>query len=174
MKVNKEEIIEKESIKLIKFEEIKNIFRKKKKIPKEDLKKIIKPVFYNIVTAIGIIIYFIFLILGYYNIERLAYQTDLKVFAICILFLAIVLLEKAYKADSGKIAMFGIETIVLAIATVGLIYVNLMMSSNYINIVLVISYVILIYYIVKSIIIYQKGKKKYFIDNIKEIINTEE
>ena len=165
---------EKENVKLIKFEEIKNIFKKKKKIPKEELKKINKPVFHNILVAIVVMIYFIFLILGFLNIEGNVYQTDLKVFSICILFLAIFLLEKAYKEDSGRIAIFGIEMIVIAIITLGLIYVKLMLSSHYINIVLIILYIVLIYYVIKSIVIYNKGKKKYFIKDVKEMINTEE
>ena len=84
------------------------------------------------------------------------------------------MLEKAYKEDSGKIAIFGIETIVLAVITLGLIYVNLMLSSNYINIVLIIAMIIAIYYVLKSIIMHIRGKKKYFIDNMKEIINTDD
>lgn len=176
---NKEEatekaVVEKEHVKLIKFEEIKNIFKKKKAIPKEELKKINKPVFTNILVAVGIMIYFIFLILGFYHIGKEAYQTDLKVFALCILFLAIILLENAYKKDSGKIAIFGIEMIVLAVITVGLIYVNLMLSSHYINVVTITSYIITIYYVIKAIVVYQKGKNKYFVDDMKEIMNTDE
>ena len=125
-------------------------------------------------VAIAIMIYFIFLILGFYNIEFSVYQTDLKVFAMCILFLAILLLEKAYKESSSRLAIFGIETMVIAIITLALIYINIMFSTKYINIILVISYILAIYYIVKSIIIYVKGRKKYFVDNMKEIINTDE
>lgn len=165
---------EKENVKLIKWDDIKNIFKKKKKLPQEALKEINKPVFYNIVVAIVIMIYFIFLILGFYNIENSVYQTDLKVFSMCILFVAIIVIEKAYKDDNGRIAIYGIETIVLAIITLGLIYVNLILSSKYVSIVLIISYIACIYYVVKSIVIYHKGKKKYFVDNVKEMINTEE
>ena len=172
----KEEIepVDKEHVKLIKFEEIKNIFKKKKAIPKEDLKKINQPVFHNILMAIIVIVYFIFLILGFYNIENSVYQTDLKVFAMCTLFIAIVLLEKAYKKDSGKLAMFGIETIFIAIITLALIYINIMLSDRYISIVLSISYILAIYYVIKSIVLYIRGRKKYFVDDMKEIMNTDE
>ena len=174
-KTEKEENSEsKEQVKLIKFEEIKNIFRKKKDIPKQDKKTIRKPVIQNVLVAIIIIIYFAFLVLGFYRIDNVAYQTDLKVFAICILLFAIILLEKAYKEDSGKIAIFGIETIFVAVITLALIYVNLMLSSNYINIVLIITGVIAIYYIIKSVVIYIRGRNKYFVNDMKEMINTEE
>ena len=165
---------EKEHITLIKLEDIKNIFKSKRTIPKEDLKKINKPVFENVLVAIAIMIYFIFLILGFYNIEFSVYQTDLKVFAMCILFLSILLLEKAYREDSIKLAIFGIETMVIAIITLALIYINIMLSTKYINIILVVSYVLAIYYIVKAIIVDIKERKKYFIDNVKEMINTDE
>lgn len=165
---------EKEHAKLIKFEEIKNIFKRKKAIPKEDLKEINKPVFYNILVAIIVLVYFIFLILGFNNIEKNVYQTDLKVFSMCILFLAIILLEKAYKKDSGTLAIYGIETIVIAIITLALIYVEFMASANYINIVLTISYILAIYYVIKSIIIYIRRRKKYFVNNMKDMINTDE
>ena len=88
--------------------------------------------------------------------------------------LAIVLLEKAYQKDSGKIALYGVEAIVLATVTMALIYINLMFSSKYVNIVLIISYILAIYYVIKSIVIYLREKKKYFVDDMKEIINTEE
>ena len=135
---------------------------------------VIKPVFNNIVVAIIVMLYFIFLILGFYNIENSVYEVDLKVFAMCILFIAIMLLEKAYRDDNGKIAAFGIEAIVISIITLGLIYVNLMFSSSYIITVLIASYILAIYYVAKSIVLYQKGKNKYFVDNMKEIMNTDE
>ena len=170
----KKEIVEKEHTKLIKFEEIKNIFKKKKKIPKEDRKQIRKPVIYNILVMIIVILYFVFLILGFNNIDKTVYQTDLKVFALCTLFLSIVLLEKAYKSESRKMAVYGIETLIIAIVTLGLIYVNLMLSSQYVNVLLIILGISVVYYFIKSLIIRSRGKKKYFLNNMKEMINTEE
>ena len=165
---------EKEHTKLIKFEDIKNFFKKKKTVPKEELKNINKPVFKNILVAVVVIIYCIFLILGFNNIDGDVYQTDLKVFAMCILFLAILLLEKAYKKDSGTLAIYGIEAIIISIITFALIYVNLMFADKYINIVLIISYVLAIYYVLKSIIIFIRGRKKYFVEGMKEMINNDE
>ena len=165
---------DKEHTKLINFEEIKSIFKKRKEVPKETLKQLNKPVFQNILMAIIVILYFIFLILGFYNIEFNVYQTDLKVFAICTLLIAIVLLEKAYQKDSGKLAIFGIETIIIAIITLALIYIDIMLQDRYVSIVLSTSYIVAIYYVVKSIILFIRGRKKYFVDDMKEIIDTEE
>ena len=171
---NDTEAQEKEHIKLIKFEEIKNIFKKKKTIPKENLKTIRKPAIYNALLGLAVIVYFGFLILGFYNIDRNVYQTDLKVFALSILFVAIIVLEKAYKEDSGRIAIMGIELIIVATISLGLIFTHLMFSASYAFIVSIIVAVFFVYYIIKSMIMYFRERKKYFVNDMKEMINTEE
>ena len=171
---NDTEAQEKEHIKLIKFEEIKNIFKKKKTIPKENLKTIRKPAIYNALLGLAVIVYFGFLILGFYNIDRNVYQTDLKVFALSILFVAIIVLEKAYKEDSGRIAIVGIELIIIATISLGLIFAHLMFSASYVLIVSIIVAVFFVYYIIKSMIMYFRERKKYFVNDMKEMINTEE
>lgn len=158
----------------VSIQEIKQTIKKKQNLPKEEVGKINKCVFQNILVSLCIIIYFIFLNLGHMNIQGEVYVTDLKVFSMCILLLAIALIEKAYKKDDGKMAIYGIEMIVLSIVTVALIYVNLMLSTRYVYIVTAISYIFAIYYLIKSIVIYVRRRKKYFVDNMKEIINNKD
>ncbi len=159
---------------LVSIQEIKKTIKKKQNLPKEEIEKINKYLFQNIMVAICIIIYFIFLNLGHINIQGDVYVTDLKVFSMCILLLAIALIEKAYKKDDGKIAIYGVEMIVLSIVTVALIYINLMFSTRYAYIVTSISYIFAIYYLIKSIIIYLKIRKKYFVDDMKKMIDYKE
>lgn len=159
---------------LVSIQEIKKTMKNKQNLPKEEIEKVNKYLFQNILVAICIIIYFIFLNLGQMNIQPDVYVTDLKVFGMCILLLAIALIEKAYKKDDGRIALYGVELIVLSIVTIALIYVDLMLSTRYVYIVTSISYVFAIYYLVKSIVIYFRKRKKYFVDNMKEIINNKE
>lgn len=160
--------------KMVSIQEIKQTIKKKQKLPKEEIEKINKCIFQNIMVALCIIIYFIFLNLGHINIQGEVYVTDLKVFSMCILLLAIALIEKAYKNDDGKIAIYGVEMIVLSLVTVALIYVNLMLSTRYAYIVTSISYIFAIYYLIKSIVIYIRKRKKYFVDGMKEIINNKD
>lgn len=159
---------------VVKLEEIKSTLNKKNKIPKEKLEEIYGLIFKNIAIAAVIMVYFIFLNLGQMNIKTDIYQTDLKVFSITSLLISIVLFEKAYKKDSGEIAIYGIETLILAIITLTLIYINLMFSSRYVFIVNSISCIFAIYYLIKSVVIYIKKRKKCYIDDMKEIINKEE
>ena len=109
-------------IQWISLKEIKKTMKEKQSLPKEESNKINRYLFQNIMVAIAIIVYFIFLNLGKQNIQLNVYVTDLKVFGMCILLLAIMLLEKAYKDDSGRLAVFGIEMIVLSLTTISLIF----------------------------------------------------
>ena len=161
-------------IQWISLKEIKKTMKEKQSLPKEESNKINRYLFQNIMVAIAIIVYFIFLNLGKQNIQLNVYVTDLKVFGMCILLLAIMLLEKAYKDDSGRLAVFGIEMIVLSLTTISLIYVDLMLSSRYSVILTSISYIFAIYYLIKSVVIYLKKRKKYFVDGMKEIIKDKD
>lgn len=163
-----------EKTKAIKIEAIKEALKQKKKLPKEESKKINKVLLKNFIIAGLILIYFIFLNLGFINIKSDVYVTDLKVFGMCILLFAVALIENAYKKENGETALYGVEMIVLAIVTIGLIYAKLMFSSQYAYIVVGASYIFLAYYLIKSMIIYIKRKKQYFINDMKEIIKEEE
>ena len=158
----------------ISLKEIKKSITAKNNLPKEENEKINRHLFQNIMVAIVIIIYFIFLNLGKNNIQGNVFVTDLKVFGMCIMLLAIALMEKAYKEDSGRIAVFAIEMIVLSLTTVSLIYIDLIFSTRFEFIVTAISYIFAIYYLIKRIIIYLKKRKKYFVDDMKEIIKDKE
>lgn len=178
-KIN-EEIVEepieenKKSIEKIDIKKIQETLKKeitaKKVIPKEEQDKMNVEVFKNIAIAIVMVVFLNFIILGFINIENSVFLVDLKVFAVSILAIAIGVFEYAYKKDSGKIAIYGIETLILAFAMLAFIYLDIMCHSNFVIITVLITYTTAIYYTVKSIIIYQKMKKQYYINSMKEII----
>lgn len=141
-----------------------------KTIPQTEQNKINKRIFEEVCFAIIVMFYFNFIILGFINIETNIFLTDLKVFGIAILVLAIGIFEYAYKKDSGRYCAHGIEILILAFATMGLLYVQLMLEAKFIYIAAFITFLFAIYYIAKSIIIYHKMKKQYAIENMKEMI----
>ena len=159
---------------LVKIQEMKEITKKEDEIPKEELQKINKCLFRNIIIAVGILLYFMFLILGNINIKQEVYITDLKVFSISILFIAIIIIENAYKKDSGQLAIYGIEFIVLSIVTLALIYFNKAINFKYSYLVLAISYLFAIYYLLKAIVMYIKMRRDYFMNHIKQIMDKDE
>lgn len=142
-----------------KMEKIENEINKQTKLPEETKRKINAKVFKNIVAAIIVVLYFIFINLGYKNIEADIYLTDLKVFSAVAIGITIVLFEKAYKKDSDEIAKSGIEMLVISIATFLTIYVYKIYNSKFIYIMASMGMLFAIYYVAKSIKIYVKMKK---------------
>ena len=112
-------------------EEVEKELKNNKKLPKEEQYKLNSIVFQNLCTIIVIMVYFIFLILGFINIEIPVLITDFKVFSLTILALAIIFFEIAYKKDSGKYCITGIEMLVLSLVTVALMYITIMYPAKY-------------------------------------------
>ena len=77
------------------LEEIEQEIKNQTNISEDRKKKIIKTIFQNIVIAIAIIFYFIFINLGYCNINETKYLVDLKVFSVISIGITILLFEKA-------------------------------------------------------------------------------
>lgn len=167
---------EKVSIQSKKHDEIAEVVSKElkanRKMPKVELDKINSKIFPNIVLAVAVVLYLIFVILGFMNIESSVFVTDLKVFSIALLIVSIGVFEYAYRKDSGRYAIHGIEVLLLAFITMTLIYVNLIWSSKLIGVVAIIIFAYSIYYVTKSIVIYNKMKKHYFMNEMKEIIKN--
>lgn len=155
-------------------EEIQEVVAKEinenKKIPQEELKKMYKQVFINVFIAIVIMLYLNFLILGFKNIKDNVFITDLKVFSLTLLAIAIGLFEYAYKIDSGKFALYGIEVLLLSLVTIASIYIYLIWNEKFVYIMAFLTCVFAIYYTAKSIVIYSKMKKQYFLEKMKNII----
>ena len=143
-----------------------------KQIPQEALRDIFK----NIIIAIGVIIYFAILNFTYFKIEQ---EKILSVIEICsgvLLLAALILLEIAYKKDSGKFTISAIEFLVLAFHSLSIKYVITRYDYQLQFYLLTSSYVISIYFILKAIIIYTKGRKKYLdtLSDIPEILKKDE
>lgn len=153
-------------------EEVERELKNNKKLPKEEQYKLNSIVFQNLCTIIVIMVYFIFLILGFINIEIPVLITDFKVFSLTILALAIIFFEIAYKKNSGKYCITGIEMLVLSLVTVALMYITIMYPAKYIYITSAVSFVFAIYYVGKAIVLYCKTKKNYSIDSMNKIIKN--
>ena len=160
-KKEKELVVKKDiSIDDEKLEKIQKEINKQTKLSKDEKKKINKRIFQNIVMAIGIVVYFIFINLGFNNIEESTYLTDLKVFGAVTIGITIILFEKAYKKDSGELTIYGIEMLIIAICTLLTNYIYKFYYSKYMYIITSIAMLFAVYYVGKSIVIYVKMKNK--------------
>ena len=154
--------------------EMERKLESKKKLPLEEKNRLYKDMILNVVIAIGITIYIIFLQLGCLNIDEVPFQIDLKAFSVTLIVVTIITFEKAYKEDSGKLTMWGIEIFVLSIVTLVSLYMHKIYFDYYVKVMGVLAILVSIYYIIKIIYIYIKGKKDYknSISDVKQILKN--
>ncbi len=148
---------------------------KKKRLPQEIKDEIYKKVFYNIFFAIGIIIYFMFLNLGFYNIEKNIFIQDAYVFSIVILVLSIILFEKSYRNGKGNIAIYGLELLAVALFTLFTPYTYFYLEAAITKIFMMVPLLFTFYYVIKSVIICVSihAKHKRTLSDVKEIVKKE-
>ena len=143
------------------IEEIEKEIDEKTKLPNELKDKIKKEVFTNIVVAAVIVTYFIFIVLGSIGSIKNVRVIDLNIFSMIFLGIAIVLFEIAYRRDQGNIAIYGIESLVVAIFTLFLPYIIFELDETHKKYYLLASIYIAAYYTLKSIYIATRTRVKY-------------
>ena len=130
----------------------------------------------NLSRALCIIIYFMILFFAYtrMNLDRLA--QDIQVFSGAFLVLGILALEKAYKKDSGEVAITGIELLALSMHSLSIMHMITLLKYDFKSYMLISSGIVVIYYVLKVIIIYTKDKKEYLkgLSDISKIVKEDE
>lgn len=157
------------------IQKIEEEINEKRKMPKEVKESLRKEIFTNIIICTCLVAYFLFLFLGSVDKTKAVRVIDLKIFSTIYLATSIILFEIAYKKDSGKIAIHGVEILLVAIMTLFLPYIIFELDSKYQKIYYFVGEYIAVYYVIKCIFIAIIRKRKYSKDvsDIKEIIKKE-
>lgn len=140
----------------------------------ENNKIIRKKIFDNLIIAVAIMLYFLILNFTYLKLEEGMLITGIKFASLMILFLSLGILEIAYHKDSGKLAIYGIEILVLAIHTLTIWHIPKRFNISLATYLVFSSYAFSIYYLLKSILIYTNEKRKYVngLSDIHEIVSN--
>ncbi len=142
---------------------------------KENNKIIRKKIFENLIIAVAMMLYFILINFSYLRMEEDLLLQGIKIASLIILFFSIIIFEVAYHKDSGRIAINGIEVLVLAILTLTIRLVTARFKIDFGKYIVYLAYTFTIYYILKSIMLYTIEKKKYLdsLSDIHEIVSNE-
>lgn len=161
---------------VIKKDNIKEIHERRKNIPDDIYQKIATKVFKNIIKAIAIILYFMILNIAYTKMQQDRLAEDLKVFAGMFLIAGLVALELAYKKDNGKIAISGVELLVLSMHSLSIMHIIRLLKYDFRLYSLTSSYIFAIYYVLKATIIYIKERNQYLksLSDISDIVKKDE
>ena len=137
--------------------------------------KISRYVYENILIAVAIMIYFILINFTYLRIDEEILSIVLKIFSGIILILSLILIEIAYKRDSGKIAINGLELLVLAGYTLSITHVVQVAQVSFTDYILISSYSFSTYYLLKAVIVFTKERREYLksFNDIHEIVKNE-
>lgn len=148
----------------------------KEKLSNKENKDILKKIFYNLIIAIIIMAYFVFINFSYSNLNTQTFELSIKISTLVIMTVGIIFLEISYKKDNGIIAVNGIEFLVIAAHSLSIKHVIQIFNLDFQLYILVSSYLISIYYVLKTIIIYTNDKRKYLktLSDIPEIVKDEE
>lgn len=143
---------------------------------KEISEKYLKEIYLNVLKAIIIIFYFLVLNLSYDKLSVEHLEIGIQVLTMIFLFISIYIFEKAYKKDDGKLAIQGIEILILATYTLTTKHITDKFNFNFKSYSLVAAYIYAIYFILKAIIVYTKGRKDLAenLSDIKEIVKKDE
>ena len=105
------------------IEKIEKEINEKTKLPDNIKEKIKKEIFTNIIVGSIIILYFILIILGSVDSTKNIRTIDMNIFSIIFLGISITIFEISYRKDNGKLAMYGIESLLVAMFTLFLPYI---------------------------------------------------
>lgn len=134
-----------------------------------------KEVYINIIYSVIMMAYFIVLNILNHNCTENIFKTCIKISYMIFLIISIITIEIAYKKSSKKLAIYGIEYMVIAtyILLIETITTALNLSMN--KYIVFSSYIFPIYYIFKAILLETKENTKELkqLSDIKEIVKKE-
>ncbi len=132
-------------------------------------------IFHNCLLAIGVMLYICLIDAVYIYAKQEVVSIAFKIFPMIAIFTTVVLFEIAYRKENGKMAIVGIELLVMSILVLYIpqIYQNL--DKKFCVQLTFIPIFFAIYYVAKSIVIYIKTEKNYQnnLSDVKEIVKEE-
>lgn len=178
-KTKKENIDKKESIANFIHEKIARVFLYNKEDKKEDKKieisKYNKDILTNMIYAVISIAYFIALNIVYQYCTESIFKIYTQVSYMLFLVLGILEIEIAYKKNNNKIAVYGVEYIVIATYILLIETITTAFDLNLKKYIVLSSYIFPIYYTLKTILIDTKQRINQYkgLSDIKEIVKAE-
>lgn len=169
---SKRELKRKEKIKEENIKKLDEQIKANKIISKDYKKKMNKQTIFNFLTIFTIVLYLFCLNISSIYTDTNIFLLMLKCFSILLAIISIIYFELAYRKDNERLFLYGIEILVLGIATLLSNYIYYIYFNSFNKIITCFTLVFIIYYLVKIFIARRNMRKKYYNEqnDIKEII----
>ena len=121
-------------------------------------------------------LYLVGINLVYGNVQQEGIITVLKISTLLFLAVGLILIELAYKKESGLLLINAIEALIFATHNLTTMHTIKLYNFDFRMYILTSSYIFSIYYVLKTIIIYTKGKRDYLksLSDIQDIVKKDE
>ena len=149
---------------------------KKRKLPHNIKENISTNIFQNLIAAAIILAYLAAINVVYYAFNNNLFEEYMKYFALGIILITVIDIELAYRKDSKKMALIGIELLACGVLSLYIPYIYLHTTVYLRSCVMILPAVLLIYYSFKSIIIFKQNQIKYRsnLSDIKDLLKDDE
>ena len=151
-----------------------DIIKDKKRLPIEIKKQIRYHILFNGVLFIIMVLFALVIHISFHQLTRNNFEKYIDIIQIFCVIISIIILEVAYRKDSGKIGIYGIEFLLFSIAV--LFVPHLYISKGDTTFLRNVGIVFAVYYIVKSLGTFIYIKHHYIKNNmsdIKELVKEE-
>ena len=156
------------------MENLPDIIRDRKMLPNTIKKNITNSIFFNCLLFIIMMAITLIINVSFNELNVKDFDSYIDIIQIFCAIISVVVLEVAYRKDSGKIAFYGIELLVFSICVLFVPYMYIVKDNIYFlkNSITAFG----IYYIVKSVTSFLHTRNKYLRENmsdIKELVKEE-
>lgn len=148
----------------------------KRKLPQTVKENIKTNIFHSLIAAAIILAYLAAINVIYYSFEQEIFEHYMKYFALGIIIITVIDIELAYRKDSKKLWLIGVELLACGILSLYIPYIYLHTTEHLRNCVMVLPAILLIYYMFKSIIIFKQNQFKHRnnLSDVKDLLNDDE
>ena len=147
-----------------------------RKLPKEVNDNINTIIFQNLLAATIIMAYFCLINVSYYNFENNIFEEYMKYFALGMILITVLDIEIAYRKNSIRLWIIGIEFLIIGVVSLYIPYIYLHTNNILRIIIMILPAILVIYYLFKSLIIYKQKKFHYQnnLSDVKELMKYDE
>lgn len=148
----------------------------KRKLPQEVKENIKTNIFHSLIAAVIILAYLAAINVLYYSFEQDVFEYYMKYFALGIIIVTVIDIELAYRKDSKKLWLIGVELLACGILSLYIPYIYLHTTAYLRNCVMILPAGLLIYYAFKSMVIFKQNQFKHRnnLSDVKELLNDDE
>ena len=148
----------------------------KRKLPQNVKENIKTNIFHSLIAAAIILAYLAAINLMYYSFEQKIFEHYMKYFALGIIIITVIDIELAYRKDSKKLWLIGVELLACGILSLYIPYIYIHTTVYLRNCVMVLPAVLLIYYAFKSLIIFKQNQFKHRnnLSDVRDLLNDDE